>query len=284
MRHGIRSGPLALLGMLLGIGTAPALEPGQAPPTRLYTIGDSLTRAANANLLGDNLSASWANGYVGFWQEMFGLPNVHSHNQRITELFGERGRRNWLAAKNGARVDDLAEQAAGVPLLGVTYATVFLGGNDVCRDDPAKLPTDAEFESHVRSGLQSLVGGMLPGGTVLVLGIPNVKALYEVGQTKTFLGITSCPTLWDLTGFCEAMLDEDRPEVDRLYLESRNVGYNRILQLVTDEVAAQHPGKFVRFTNAPYELPHAQDHISDLDCFHLAWRGQRTLSEMTWPF
>lgn len=284
MRQGMKSAPAVLLAMLLGIGSATALEPGQAPPTRLYSIGDSLTRAVNANLPGDNLSASWANGYVGFWQEIFGLPNVHSHNQRITELFGKDGRRNWIAAANGSRVDDLVKQAVWVPWLGVNYATVFLGGNDVCRDDPAELPTDAEFEAHVRTGLRSLAGGVLPGGTVLVLAIPNVKALYDVGRAKTALGITSCETLWKLTGSCEAMLNENRTEADRLYLESRNDGYNRILQLVTEETAAQHPGKFVRFTGGPHELPFAQDHISDLDCFHLAWRGQRTLSESTWPF
>lgn len=265
-------------------GFANALEPGQLPPKRLYSIGDSLTRAANANLPGDNLSASWVNGYQGFWQEIFGLPNVNSHNQQIDAAFGRAGRRNWIAAQNGARVHDMAAQARYVPLLAPSYVTVFLGGNDVCRDDPAELPTDAEFESHVRTGLGAVMSGLPQGATALVVAIPDVKALYDVGVMKTALGITSCPTLWRITGSCEAMLGENRTEADREYLRMRNVGYNRILELLAGEASASNPGKFVRYSAAGFELPFSEEHVSDLDCFHLSWRGQRQLAESTWPF
>jgi lysophospholipase L1-like esterase len=269
----------------LCIGTnAFALEPGQSPPVRLYSIGDSLTRAANANLPGDNLNNSWVNGYHGFWERVFGLPNVNAHNQRITAQFGSSGRRNWIAAQNGARVDDMAAQAGPVASLGVTYATVFLGGNDVCRDSPADLPTDAEFEGHVRNGLTTLLNGLSNGATTLVVAIPNVKALYDLGVSKTALGITNCPTLWRQTGFCEAMTSHNNTEADRLYVQSRNLGYNEILQRVTAEMAAGHPAKFVRFSAAAYQLPSSQEHISDLDCFHASWRGQRELAALTWPF
>src|SRR5262249_11772424 len=123
MRYGA---PSLLNGLLVAVcfigGNAVALEPGQSPPIRLYSIGDSLTRAANANLPGDNLNNSWVNGYYGFWEWLFGLPNVNSHNQRITAQFGSSGRRNWIAAQDGARMSDMVAQAAPVALLGVTYA------------------------------------------------------------------------------------------------------------------------------------------------------------------
>lgn len=260
-----------------------ALEPGQLPPIRLYSIGDSLTRGVNANLPGDNLNNSWVNGYYGFWERVLGLPNVNSHNQRITALFGSSGRRNWIAAQNGARVDDMAAQAAPAATLGVTYATVLLGGNDVCQDTIADLPTDAEFEGHVRNGMTTLLGGLPTGATVLVVAIPNVKRLYELGLSKTALGITSCPRLWRQTGSCEAMLSRYNTELDRQYVQSRNVGYNQILQRVAGQMAASYPGKFVRFSAAGYQLPATQDQISDLDCFHASWRGQRALSTLTWP-
>lgn len=264
-------------------GSALALEPGQLPPTRLYSIGDSLTRAYNANLPGDNLNNSWVNGYYGFWERLLGLPNVNSHNQRITALYGSSGRRNWIAAQNGARVDDMAEQAAPAAVLGVTFATVALGANDVCQDTLAALPTDAEFEGHVRNGMITLLSGLPTGATVLVVAIPNVKAVYDLGLAKTALGITSCPRLWRLTGSCPAMLSRNNTELDRQYVQSRNVGYNEILQRVTGEMAASYPGKFVRFSAASFQLPATQDQISDLDCFHGSWRGQRALSELTWP-
>jgi lysophospholipase L1-like esterase len=283
MRHEATRWTGVLIAICVGT-TAMALEPGQSPPIRLYSIGDSLTRAANANLPGDNLNNSWVNGYHGFWERVLGLPNVNAHNQRITAQFGSSGRRNWIAAQNGARVDDMAAQASQVASLPVTYATVFLGGNDVCRDSPADLPTDAEFEGHVRNGLRTLLNGLSNGTTTLVVAIPNVKALYDLGVTKTALGITNCPTLWSQTGFCEAMVSRNNTEADRLYVQSRNVGYNEILQRVTAEIAAGHPAKFVRFSAAGYQLPSSQDHISDLDCFHASWRGQRALSALTWPF
>lgn len=264
--------------------SALALEPGQLPPTGIYTIGDSLTRGVNANLPGDNVSASWANGYHSFWQKLFGLPDVNSHNQRIDAVWGRDGRHNWLVAHNGARIDDLADQAVFVPYLNVTYATVLLGGNDVCRDSPADLPTDADFEAHARQGLSTLVNALPQGATALVVAIPNVKALWDVGQSKTALAITNCPTLWRITGFCKAVTNDTATDADRLYIESRNAGYNRILQLVAAEAAALNPGKFVRFAPRANELPYTENHISDIDCFHLSWRGQRELSEITWPF
>jgi hypothetical protein len=62
------------------------------------------------------------------------------------------------------------------------------------------------------------------------------------------------------------------------------VGYNNILQRVAVEMVASYPGKFVRFSPRGYELPSTTEHISDLDCFHASWQGQRALSEKTWPF
>jgi lysophospholipase L1-like esterase len=281
MRHSLLK---ALSVGIFVIGSqALALEPGQSPPIRLYSIGDSLTRAADANLPGDNLNDSWVNGYYGFWDKLFGLPDVNSHNQRITALYGSGGRRNWIAAQNGARVQDMAAQAFWAQFLGPTYATVMLGGNDVCRSNVADLPTDQEFEANFRNGITVLLNGVPGGATVLVVAIPNVKALYDLGLTKTALGITACPNLWKLTGFCDAMLSKDRTDLDRQYVQSRNVGYNAILQRVTDEMAASHPGRFVRFSPAGYQLPTAQEQISDLDCFHASWRGQKVLSELTWP-
>jgi lysophospholipase L1-like esterase len=285
MRYRVTRPLNGLLAVFCFIGVnAVALEPGQSAPTKLYSIGDSLTRAANANLPGDNINNSWVNGYYGFWERVLRLPNVNSHNQRITAQFGASGRRNWIAAQNGARVDDMAEQASRVAGLGVTYATVMLGGNDVCRDTPAELPTDAEFEGHVRTGLTTLLNGLPNGATALVVAIPNVKALYDLGVTKTALGVTNCPTLWAQTGFCAAMTSANNTELDRQYVQSRNIGYNDILQRVAAEVAASHPAKFVRYRPEGYQLPSAQEQISDLDCFHASWRGERVLAALTYPF
>ena len=261
-----------------------ALEPGQSPPLRMLSIGDSFTRAANANLPGDNLNNSWTNGYVDFWQEVLGLPNIHSHYQRVGAHFGKRGRRNWTTAQNGDSVKDMVTQGASVATLDVNYVTIMLGANDVCRSNAADLITDAEFEGHVRNGMSTVLNGLRDGSTLLVAAIPNVKGVHEFGQTKTALGITSCERMWKLTGLCAAMLGENSTEMDRQYLQSRNIGYNAILERVTGEMAASYPGKFVRYSAATFQLPSSQDQLSDIDCFHAGWRGQQAAAELTWPF
>ncbi len=285
MRNGFLTLGMGFLAGLLLAGAAGALEPGQSTPKRLYSVGDSITRGFDADFFGDQFHLSWVNGYRGFWEWLFGLPNVKSHHQRISANFGRRGRRNWIAAQNGARVDDMASQAAGSAGRNVTYATVLLGGNDVCRDSIADLPTDAEFEANVRAGLDTLLGHLPNGATVQVVAIPDVKRLYDIGQDKTVLGIVDCEVLWALTvlGFpCGSMLSPFNSEADRLYVQSRNIGYNAILADVTAEKAGLHPGKFISFTGVSFSEPFVERDISDIDCFHPSWRGQKKISEGTW--
>ena len=103
---------LATIGLLSG--SVLALEPDQEKPKRLYSNRDSITRAVDAFFPLDNLNLSWVNGYHGFWQPLFGLRNVNAHNQRISEKFGKRSRKNWIAAQNGAQMEDFKDQAADV--------------------------------------------------------------------------------------------------------------------------------------------------------------------------
>ncbi len=270
--------------LLMMVSPALALQPGQLSPKKLYSNGDSITRGFDSDLPGDNLNVSWVNGYYGFWEWLFGLPNVKSHNQRISANFGSSGRKNYIAAVNGARMDDLASQASGAAGLGITYSTVLLGGNDVCRDSIADLPTDAEFEANLRAGLNTLVGNLPSGATVYVVAIPDVKRLYDIGKDKTALGIVDCEVLWALTvlGFpCGSMLSPFNSEADRLYVRSRNIGYNNILARVAAEYNAP-PTRFVSYTNVSFTYPFAESDISNIDCFHPSWRGQKALSRETW--
>jgi lysophospholipase L1-like esterase len=280
---------VVVLGVALGFwalemgSAAGGLLPGQATPKRLYSNGDSITRAFDADFPADNLNVSWVNGYFGFWEQLFGLPNVKAHNQRITANFGSSGRANFIAAVNGARVDDLATQAASAAGKNISYATVMLGGNDVCRDTIADLPSDAEFEANVRAGMATLLANLPSNATVQVVSIPNIKRLYDIGQDKEALGIVDCEVLWAGTvlGFpCGSMLSPFNSEADRLYVQSRNVGYNTILQNVTQELDAANP-EFLFFADA-YSFNFVQNEISNLDCFHPSWRGQRTLSREIW--
>jgi hypothetical protein len=104
-----------LLTAFLVAGSALALEPGQSEPKRLFSTGDSMTRGFNANVPLDNLNLSWVNGYHGFWEDLFDLPDVESHNQRIDANFGDSDRSNQTAAENGATMSTLTAQPPARP-------------------------------------------------------------------------------------------------------------------------------------------------------------------------
>jgi lysophospholipase L1-like esterase len=275
----------ALAGFFIGaliVDSARALEPGQNPPKRLYSHGDSMTRAFNANLPLDNLNLSWVNGYYGFWERLFGLPNIKSHNQRITANFGGSDRRNWTAAQNGAELDDMVAQASGVAGKNVTYATVLLGANDICRLSVTNPPTDAEVETEFRAGMDTLLMNLPSGATVQVVAIPDVTRLYQVGLDKTALGIVDCQVVWALTGSCPSVLSPGVSDMDREFIRSRIIRYNEILEAVTKEKAEQHSDKFISSTDVSFTYPFGASEVSNLDCFHPSWRAQRVLSRETW--
>ncbi len=274
-----------LLAALLAARPAAALEPGQREPKRLLSIGDSITRAFDATLPADNLSQSWVNGKHGFFERLFGLPDVRSHNQRISEIFGDSGRRNATAARNGARISSLADQAREARLRNITYVTVLLGGNDVCRDSIADLPTDYEFTVDAAIGLVELFQSLPDGATVQVVAIPDIKRLYEVGIDKTALGIVDCELLWRLTamGFpCGSMLSPDNTEADREYVRQRNARYNDILHFLTLIGVRKFPNLFISWTDVTFTYPFTAVDISNIDCYHPSSRGQRLIAEGTW--
>ncbi|MDH3670669.1 MAG: SGNH/GDSL hydrolase family protein [Gammaproteobacteria bacterium] len=302
-RKDLRAARFILLGLLSVAGSASALElkPGQSPPKRLYSNGDSIMRAVDAFFPFDNLNLSWVNGYHGFWQRLAHIPNVNAHNQRISEKFGKRSRKNWIAAQNGARMEHFKDQAAEAAGKNVTYATVMLGGNDVCRSNVSDLPDEETvgdkigFRDDFREGLDELLSHLPKGATVYVAGIPDVPRLYDIGKDKELLGIVNCPFVWDLTKLCGSVLSSRSTGADREFVRERITGmksngnssdffegYNRIMEQITMTADALNPEKFLYFTDASFTIDFQLEHISDLDCFHPSWEGQRELSRVTW--
>jgi lysophospholipase L1-like esterase len=259
-------------------------KPPRLQPKRLYSIGDSITTGFDSWFVADNDAVSWVNGFHGFFQELLGIPDVDSHNQRIDSAYGTSGRRNVMAAENGARWDDALDQAQGVVAEAPSYVTLFLGGNDVCRDEIADLPTDAEIQGHVAATLDFLHTSLPAGATVQVVGIPDVKRLHDVGLAeKGLLGI-DCQAIWATTvlGFpCGSMLSPDLDEADRLYVQSRNSAYNVIIEQQT--IARNATSKRVYFHYADAQsVAFTGDDISGIDCFHPSAEGQELISALVW--
>jgi hypothetical protein len=190
-----------------------------------------------------------------------------------------------IGAANGARWDDALSQAqngiGGAP----TYVTVMLGGNDVCRDTILDLPSGEEIQAHVASALAYLDQNLPAGASVVVVGIPDIKRLYDVAISgEGGFGLIDCSAIWQTTalGFpCGSMLSPDNTEADRLYAQSQNELYNGIIELEVRNKKKLSTRVHYTFLPAATTAFSADD-ISSIDCFHPSGQGEALLSTMTW--
>ncbi len=280
----------ALLATACLQSSAALAKPARLQPTRIYSIGDSITTAFDSNFILDNPSESWANGYYGFFEQLIGLENVISHNQRANAAFGVVS--NVNGAANGADMDDMDGQAAAGLASTPYYVTVELGGNDICRDSLAEVPTPADYIFDFIDGMMvldpgtwGLPGGLTPGATVYTAAIPDIKQLYDVGKDQSGLFGIDCETIWlaTLIGFpCGSMLSPANTEQNRLALQLINLQYNYLLFVVSDLLDTYSPNVYWDFTFAPWVYQIQGDDISAIDCFHPSSQGQRVLSVGTW--
>ncbi len=278
---------LAIVALLLLIPSADA-EDTNLDPNYLASAGDSISVGVNAERFGDNTWASWVNGYHGFWQWLFGLTNVKSHNQRISKRFPFADRRNYMFAEAGARSEDLAGQVSGIlaadPL--PTYVTVFIGQNDICRDLGEEITPVLEYLAAVEDALRTLAEGLNSGSTILTVGPVNVTRLYEVARDKKALGIVDCEVLWFFSLFdlypCWSVLgpgvsNAAREAILAAYIIPYNTGLSALVETLNDE----YDQNFI-YTDRAFKFEFLEIHVSDRDCFHPSARGQKVLSRKTW--
>jgi len=291
--HRVRT-PL-LVALFLGLLFAPVASFAKDPqrtPKRLSTVGDSITEAINAEefnpfiIITPNHWASWANGYRGFWEWLLGRTNVNSHNQRISSKYGKRNRKNFMEALSGADSFDIGPQMSQSVNHSADYVTLFMGHNDVCQNDFADIPTDAEFEANVRAGFDQLQAGLPNGATVYTLSIVDVYKLWQLGpQLSGFLGI-SCQTIWATTLLgifpCGTMLNPLNSEADRQYTRGRIVAFNQILADLVAEYDANDSHHYWELTTIPFDDTFVPSEVSPFDCFHPSAQGQKRLAGETW--
>ncbi len=255
----------------------------QLVPRRLSSSGDSMSLGGDAEYYGANVNASWVNGYYGYWQWLNGYTNVNSHNQRISAIWGTVGRKNFVNAVGGAAMHDFPPQAMRAVKQKAQYVTVLMGHNDVCQTQAWMIPSDEDYERNFRLGMDVLKNGLPAGATIYVVGIADLKRLWTVAQDKQALGIVNCVRIWSLDRFpCSTVVDPDNTEVDRLYIQTRNVAFNDILRRVTAEYEAADTHHYYFFSDVLFLYDFTEQEVSDLDCFHPSALGQTNIAEITW--
>ena len=288
----LRSAALAALALSFA---APCLaqKVERRDPLRLSSLGDSITEAVNAEEINPldfgltrNRWASWANGYTKDWNSLLDRTNVNSHNQRIDEQFGEEGRKNKSPAKIGADSEDLLKQSLKAVKNKADYVPILMGQNDICGDDFSEIPTDEEFETNIRAGLDVLRAGLPPGATIYILGIVDIYRLWQIGEDLELGNVIDCRDIWEELSSenipCATMLDPDLSEAERLQTRDRIVGFNEILAALATEYDAADDQHYWQFSDTSFTTDFDEDHVSAIDCFHPSAEGQTLIAEETW--
>jgi lysophospholipase L1-like esterase len=257
---------LTVAAVLLGLGVAPA-GPAAAVverPTRMASLGDSITRGFNAcGWYVDCPSRSWSTGSSSA---------VGSHYLRLSAA---RSLSAYNDARSGAKIGALPAQASTAVSQGVQYVTVLLGANDACTSSPSTMTSVDSFRSGARSGLQTLANGGVR--TVFVASVPDIYRLWQVGRTSS-----SARTAWAVFGICQSMLrnptSTQQTDVDRrAFVRQRVVDFNTVLAQECAAVAG-----CVFDDNAVFSYPFALSQLSTWDYFHPNTSGQAVLASVTW--
>lgn len=252
--------------VLLGLGVAPA-GPAQAAvdrPTRMASLGDSITRGFNAcGWFFDCTSRSWSTGSDSA---------VNSHYRRLAAV---RSLAAYNDAKSGAKANALPGQANSAVSQGAKYATVLIGANDACTSSVSTMTSVDRFRTSIRSGLQTLANGGV--ATVFVSSVPDIHQLWQVGKSSS-----SARTAWAVYGICQSMLKyptstQQADVTRRAQVRQRVVDYNTVLAQKCGAVTG-----CVFDGNAVFGYQISLNQLSTWDYFHPNTSGQAALASVAW--
>ncbi|GAA0370796.1 SGNH/GDSL hydrolase family protein [Micromonospora gifhornensis] len=241
-------------------------QPGS--PKVVAALGDSITTGFGSCLV---LTSCERNS----WSTGSGL-RVDSHYRRLLDRNPGLRDKAYNHARPGARAAALAGQAEAAVRDRADYVTVLIGANDACRGTIEAMTPVPEFRAEVDRGLRVLRDGR-PKARVLVVSIPNLYRLWEVGHDDS-----RAARAWR-RGVCPALLADptstaaaDRAR--RAAFKERVAAYNRQLS-----AACRAYGSRCRYDGgAVHRVKFDLDLVNPLDYFHPNTAGQSRLAEVTW--
>ena len=235
-------------------------------PTSMAALGDSITRAfAACERGGDCVEASWATGTAD---------GLDSHAQRLG--IGDPADVANLAV-SGARVAGLADQVRDAVAARPEYVTVLVGANDACAADEADMTPVEEYTATFGAALDALVRG-LPEARVLVLSVPDLYRLWEVGRNRP-----EVVSRWKSSGVCASMLGDPedtgaQAQDRRERVRTRVQAYNTAMDAACD----RHAPNCRSDRNAVFDTRFDLADVSPVDYWHPSSQGQATLARVAW--
>ena len=321
-----RPGWIGLAWVLTPLCVVPAVAGTLADS--ISVSGDSISRAFDADTgdcnYGDNVSRNWATGddhSPSFCSA--GPDNTFSHAERL-ECAKLGNISNFNHSESGATMlGDFFNQASGIRTSLSSAAqpgliNVFLGHNDACTNfvdktgnscggdrDPNNhcRTTNAAFEREFRRGMDQLI--QVPNARIAVLATVRASQLCNF-ESKNGCGVSlglPCDVIWGLgglvgdlfgsAGICSSLTSNcSNQRIRDMY--TTLVGYNEILERVTNEYAAipiggvspggatKAVGVEIIYRDGTFYFKLRSSDVSCCDCFHPSDSGQRELAESGW--
>lgn len=263
-----------LLALALGlattvVSTTPAFAAAGPPPSSMASMGDSITRGFNA--------CGW---YVDCTSRSFSTGDdsgVNSHYLRIRAKNSAISGHNYNDAKSGAKASDMPGQAATAVSQHVQYVTMLIGANDACTGSESTMTAVSAFRSSIDQALGRLKAG-LPDAKVLLVSVPDVKRLWEVGKDSA-----AARNTWGLFHICQSLLanptstaSADAARRDRV--RQRVIDFNGQLA----QACAAYGSNCAFDHNAVFNYPFALSQVSTWDYFHPNATGQAVLAQVSY--
>ena len=255
---------------MTAVTAGPAHADAGAPPNRMASMGDSITRGFNAcGWYADCTSRSFSTGSYS---------SVNSHYLRILAKNPAIYGYNYNDARTGAKVADMYGQAGTAVSQGAGYVTILIGANDACTSSESSMTSVTTFRASIDSGLARLKSG-LPNAKVFILSVPDIKRLWQIGK-----GNAGALSAWSLFGICQSMLANptstattDAARRDRV--RQRVIDFNG--QLAAACVA--YGANCMFDNNAVFNYAFVLSQISTWDYFHPNTSGQAVLAAVSYP-
>lgn len=255
----MRPGTALVLALLAGCAT-----PTAAYPDVMAALGDSITRAVNAESPGERPASSWATGHDA-------LDGVDSLAERLVRMGAPLSGNVHNFAVSGARARDLPAQARQAVDVQAGFVTILAGANDACARDVASMTSADDFRASLTETLRILDDGLDKDAQVLLVSVPDVVALHDAGKDDA-----TRRSRWDALRPCEVVFSPEASDADRAAVRARIAAYNAIIEEVGSASGARTDGGAVHAAGVRLS------DVSRVDGFHPSLTGQARLADVAW--
>ena len=258
---------VAVVAVLFAFQSSQAAEPAHLnPPSRIAVLGDSISRGYSANnVIGEHPELNWATGTS---------LSVNSLFRRLQLLNPAIAANN--DAVSGAKMSNLAGQAANAVAQGADYVVIEMGGNDACTSTVTSMTSVTTYRAQFQTAMNVLSQG-LPNARIYVASVPDVWYLWNANRNNAVARF-----IWSLAGICQSLLAQPtcmtQACIDRrAAVEQRAHDFSHQLDEVCDQYIHCDFDDF-----AINSTPFTAADISTGDYFHPSIRGQNLLADGAW--